>query len=52
MGAYLIRYMRKGLLDSFQIQKAVVTTSGNHPKASSQDIDEWSCVAIKPIQTE
>src|SRR5260370_871871 len=52
MGAHLIRYARKCLLDDLQIQEAVVTTSGNHPNASSQDIDERSGVAIEHIQTK
>src|SRR5947209_2614746 len=52
MGAHLIRGTRKRLLDDRKLQEAVVTTSGNHPKASSQDIDERSGIAIKAIETK
>jgi len=52
MGAHLIRETCKRLLDHLQIQETVVTTSGNHPKASRENIDERSRVAIEPIQTK
>jgi hypothetical protein len=50
MGAHVIWCMCKCLLDDLQIQQMVVTTSGNHSKASREHIDEWSRVAIQSVQ--
>src|SRR5258708_382355 len=52
MGAHLIRGTGQRLLDHLQIQEMVVTTSGNYSKASSEDIDERSGIAIETIQTK
>ncbi len=52
MGAYLIWRMRQYLLDHLQIQKMVITTSGNHAKAGREDIDERSGIAIETVQTK
>jgi hypothetical protein len=52
MGAHLIRRTCKRLLDDLQIQETVVTTPRNYPEASSQDIDEWSGVAVEAIETQ
>src|SRR5260370_42153167 len=52
MGAPLIRGTCKCLLDHLQIQKEVVTTSGNHAEASGEDTDQRSSVTIQSIQTK
>lgn len=52
MGAHLIWGTRKCLLDDLQIQETVVTTSGNHPQASGEHVDEWSGIAIQSVQTK
>ena len=52
MDAHLIRCMGKHLCDDLQIQEGVVTAARNHPKTSGENIDEWSRVAIKSIQTK
>lgn len=52
MGASLIWGTRQHLLDYLQIQEAVVTASGNYPKASNQNIEEWSGIAIEAIKAK
>src|SRR2546423_12693517 len=52
MDAHLIRGTRQCLLDDYQIQQTVVTTSGNLSEASGEDIDERSGVAIETVETK
>ena len=51
VGAHLIGGTCKRLRDHLQIQEAVVTTWGDYPKTSRQNIDERSGVAVKAIET-
>ena len=52
MDAHLICWTRKSLLHHLQTKEGVVTTSGNHPKASLHHIEQRSGVAIEPVQTK
>lgn len=52
MRTHLTRSACEHLLNRLHLQQVIRTTSGNHSKTRSHNVEEWSSVTIEPIETE